>query len=151
MKDIVCTFWEVPCRFCSEESTFCACTYIQKKDGHYIGVKIGYIKSERGQYCNNIGVWIKDIKYCPARWALTSGNDIVEVVKRKYTKKSVVEKPKRKYVKKEKVIPKRKYVKKDSIVEKPKRKYVKKDPTIVKKKPVVKKAIPKRKKEIINI
>lgn len=138
MEDITCNFWEKPCRFCSNESTFCACTYIQKRDGHYIGVKIGYIKSERGQYCNNgDGCWIKDIKYCPAQWALTSGHDIVEEKpKRKYTKKvSVVEKPKRKYTKK--------------VVEKPKRKYTKK--TVVEKKPIVKKVIPKRKKEIINI
>jgi hypothetical protein len=86
-------------------------------------VKVGYIKSERGQYCNNgDGCWVKDIKYCPARWALTSGHDIVL--------------PK----------PKRKYTKKVTVVEKPKRKYVKK---VVKKKPVVKKAIPKRKKKII--
>jgi hypothetical protein len=123
MNDVVCTFWEVPCRFCSEESTYCACTFIKKETGHYIGVKVGYIKSERGQYCNNgDGYWIKDIKYCPARMALTSGHDIKEEVvkKRKYTKKiPVVEKPKRKYVKKattEVLTPKRKYIKKATSI-----------------------------------
>jgi hypothetical protein len=114
MENIICNFWEKPCRFCSNESTFCACTYIKKQDGHYIGYKIGYIKSERGQYCNNgDGCWVKDIKYCPARYALTSGHDIeLPKPKRKYTKKTpVVEKPKRKYVKKEKPVVKRKYTK----------------------------------------
>lgn len=102
MEDIVCKFWEVPCRFCSEESTYCACTYIRKQDGHYIGVKVGYIKSERGQYCNNVGEWVKDIHYCPARWALTSGHDIrgTVVKKRKYVKKMVPAITKRKYQKK---------------------------------------------------
>jgi hypothetical protein len=121
-----CSFWEVPCRFCSEESTYCACTFIEKRDGHYIGTKVGYIKSERGQYCNNgDGYWIKDIKYCPARMALTSGHDIKEVV-----------------------VKKRKYTKKIPVIVKPKRKYVKKP--VVKKKPIVKKAMPTRKKKIIN-
>lgn len=79
----MCSMYGTPCRHCSIDRSFRPhtklvkdpVTKLYKPNGQ--GVTIVVL----GEYCNNVGEWVKDLHYCPARWALTRPAKPLMVIK----------------------------------------------------------------------
>jgi hypothetical protein len=86
------------CRFCSHEKSVSGVyTKIEKVNGVYTPVGRGRTTTEMGEYCNNIGTWVKDMHYCPARWTMYRGVDKESAKpKPKKVKKHVIQRRSRK-------------------------------------------------------
>lgn len=67
-----CPMFHDDCRFLSEEHLFIpyAPMVTNPKTGRLEPGATQIRKEALGCSCNNIGGWVKDLKYCPARWAL---------------------------------------------------------------------------------
>jgi hypothetical protein len=94
-EDALCPMFSDPCRHCSHETTTHSFTRVSRnpKTHLYDSKGIGHSVEELGEYCNNIDAWVRDLHYCPARWALRRG--VVpekKVVKKKVMKKKVLKK-----------------------------------------------------------
>lgn len=67
-----CPMFKDDCRFCSHESLLVPYTKLEQNPktkrleptGNHID------RVPLGEYCNNGCGWVKDLKYCPARWGL---------------------------------------------------------------------------------
>lgn len=67
-----CTMFLDNCRFCSHEHHYIPYTpLVENKKTMRLEIGATNIRKELiGEFCNNIGGWVQDLKYCPARWGL---------------------------------------------------------------------------------
>lgn len=75
MSEMICPlFNDANCRFLSQERQFIPITaLIENPKTKRLELGATCIKTEVvGAMCNNISQWVKDLKYCPARWGLHS-------------------------------------------------------------------------------
>ena len=96
----VCPMFGDECRHCSaEKSVTGVYTIVEKNPNTHLFIPKGRGRTtiELGAYCNNIGQWVRDLHYCPARWALHRG--IVPIVEKPKVRRAKP-KPKPKVVKK---------------------------------------------------
>ena len=74
MVILVCPMTEEQCRHCSMECAYGSCSMIEidPKTQLYKSKGIEAVMMRLGEWCNNDGNhFVKDLHYCPARWALT--------------------------------------------------------------------------------
>jgi hypothetical protein len=66
-------FQDTDCRFLSMETSRHPYTLLKKVNGIFAPDHQGVAIHELGAWCNNDGThWVRDLRACPARWALTS-------------------------------------------------------------------------------
>lgn len=73
--DLTCPMFGDVCRHCSPTIEVRPYTKIERdsRTGLYVQKGIGKNFVDLGLYCNNIGAYVNDLHYCPARWALHRG------------------------------------------------------------------------------
>lgn len=80
-----CPMFGEACRHCSMEHTTRPFTKIVKDPNTKLfkPIGLGNTKVPLGEYCNNVGAWVRDLHYCPARWALRRGTTAPPPIKKK--------------------------------------------------------------------
>lgn len=76
---VVCPMFKEKCRHCSMEHTTRIFTKIEKDPSTkmFKPIGLGSISVPLGEYCNNICEWVRNLHYCPSRWALHRGTTMV--------------------------------------------------------------------------
>ena len=61
------------CRFASHEHLIIPFAPLlpDPRTGRLVAGSVQHKKEMIGTYCNNLSSWVRDLKYCPARWGLT--------------------------------------------------------------------------------
>lgn len=67
-----CSMFQGDCRFCSHEHSYIPYTpLVENKKTMRLEISATNIKMVLlGEWCNNISQWVRELRYCPARWGL---------------------------------------------------------------------------------
>ena len=67
-----CSLFNDHCRFCSHEHIIIPFAPLlpDPRTGRLVAGSVQHKKEMIGEMCNNVSQWVKDLKYCPARWGL---------------------------------------------------------------------------------
>jgi hypothetical protein len=67
-----CPQFNTPCRFCSIEHLYIPyAPLIENPKTNRLEAGATAIRKEAlGEWCNNISQWVRELRYCPARWGL---------------------------------------------------------------------------------
>lgn len=76
VTNLQCPFFNDNCRFCSHEHLIVPYARLieNTKTKRLEPGATEHMPVPLGAFCNNVGVWVSDLKYCPARWALANSH-----------------------------------------------------------------------------